>query len=540
MNLTDWRAVFNGIKDRLSDEKQILLQPKRIVPVGAILFGCFLIVLAQNGFISASTDAQNNFEQKSFMSEADSEEPETKTAYVAIIDGEEVGVLSSSNGIQDAYLEAKSKVYVESGNISNNELQIVEKEIAPGELTDYALVQDNMYQIIRGTVDTNVYVYKVSVGNRSFAFASRGEVEQFFDELIASYDKDKLFSAVVTEQKTAKGVENRFAYVDSSKAEIIRESGVFAEEDEYISRESVIRGISLNREVQITRCVEGTVKVVSSEDAYALLKKPEEQSVVYRIESGDSLSTVASLYDLSIAELLKLNPQVAYDEILQVGQEFVVSEEIAYLSVIQTVQEDIREEIPYEQEILENDEWNETEHVVRKEGVNGSKVVTYLTTYCDGEENRKEVLGETVTKEPVSEVVEKGTIQNQTFIKPLYGGIISSRYGVIDDGRTNPHHGIDWACPEGTEIFASKSGTVISSGYDSEDYGYLIQILHDDGIVTRYAHLSECIAQVGDYVIQGQTIALSGNTGYTTGPHIHLEVVVNGVPEDPEWYLAEY
>lgn len=538
MRFTDWKATFNRMKDSLSLGKQILLQPKKIVPAGAILFGCFLIVLAQNGFISLPADAQDESEQEGFMSSG--EESATKTAYVAIIDGEEVGVLSSSNGIQDAYLEAKSKVYVEIGNISGNELRIVEKEIAPGDLTDYEQVQDNMYQIIRDTVDKNVYVYKVSVGDRSFAFASREEIEQFFDELIAPYNEDKLFSAVVTEQKTKDGVENRFAYVDGSKAQSIRGAGTFTEDGELVSQKSSLLGIGLNREVQITRCVEGTVRVVSAEDAYALLEEPEEQSVVYRIEPGDSLSTVASLYGLSIDELLYLNPQVSYDEILQVGQEFLVSEEVKYLSVIQTVQADVQEEIPYERQILENDEWNETESVVRTEGVNGSRTVTYLTTYCDGEKSGKKTLKETVTKEPVSEVVEKGTIQNQTFIKPLYGGVLSSRYGIIDDGRTNPHHGIDWACPEGTDIFASKSGIVITSGYDPGDYGYMIEIMHDDGIVTRYAHLSQCIAQVGDYVVQGETIALSGNTGFTTGPHIHLEVVVNGVPVDPELYLVGY
>lgn len=538
MNFIGWKAVFKGIKDRASDERQILLQPKRIVPAGAVLVGCFLIVLAQNGFISVPAKGQ---EVSMYMAESgDYKENELTTAYVAIIDGEEVGVLSSSNGIQDAYLEAKSKVYVESGNISDNELQIVEKEIAPEELTDYAQVQDNMYQLILETVDTNVYVYKVTVGERSFAFASKEEIEVFFDDLIDSYDEDKLFSAVVTEQKITGGVENRFTYVDSSKAQSVRENGVFTEEDECVSKEDGVWKIGLNREVQISRCIEGTVRVISAEDAYALLAEPEAQSVVYRIQSGDSLSTVASLYELSIAELLNMNPQISYNEILQVGQEFLVSEEVDYLSVIQTVRQDMEEEIPYEQEILENDEWNETESVVQTEGVNGSKTITYQTTYCDGEKAWEEIVSETVTKEPVPEVVERGTIQNATFIKPLYGGLVSSRFGIIDEGRTNPHHGIDWACSVGTEIFASKSGTVISSGYDSEDYGYLIQILHDDGIVTRYAHLSECIAQVGDYVVQGQTIALSGNSGYTTGPHIHFEVVINGVPVDPELYLAEY
>jgi murein DD-endopeptidase MepM/ murein hydrolase activator NlpD len=116
---------------------------------------------------------------------------------------------------------------------------------------------------------------------------------------------------------------------------------------------------------------------------------------------------------------------------------------------------------------------------------------------------------------------------------------ISSYYGM----RIHPifntqkfHAGIDIPAPSGTAIKAANSGIVIYSGWQG-GYGNVVMISHGNNIVTLYAHNSSLNVRVGDYVDAGQTIALCGSTGYSTGPHLHFEVRVNGSTTDPLAWL---
>jgi murein DD-endopeptidase MepM/ murein hydrolase activator NlpD len=98
------------------------------------------------------------------------------------------------------------------------------------------------------------------------------------------------------------------------------------------------------------------------------------------------------------------------------------------------------------------------------------------------------------------------------------------------------HTGIDIAVPPGTLVHASAAGTVVYAGWMS-GYGFLVAIDHGGGLATAYAHNSSLQVAVGQQVSQGQVISLSGSTGHSTGPHVHFEVRVNGVPVDPLQYL---
>ena len=119
--------------------------------------------------------------------------------------------------------------------------------------------------------------------------------------------------------------------------------------------------------------------------------------------------------------------------------------------------------------------------------------------------------------------------------KPVKGGITTSGFGDTIS-RTASHNGHDWAVNTGAKVRAAAEG-VVELAYFSESYGYNILINHNNGFKTRYAHLSEVKVSKGEKVEQSQVIALSGSTGFSTGPHLHFEVHVGGVPVNPLNYL---
>ena len=122
-----------------------------------------------------------------------------------------------------------------------------------------------------------------------------------------------------------------------------------------------------------------------------------------------------------------------------------------------------------------------------------------------------------------------------TLIRPV-SGIITSRFGVRSSIRSSTHTGLDIATSTGTPIVAAASGTVTFSGYKGS-YGNMIVISHGNGVQTYYGHCSQLYLSAGATVSQGQTIATVGSTGNSTGPHLHLEIRVNGVAYNPQNYL---
>ena len=120
-------------------------------------------------------------------------------------------------------------------------------------------------------------------------------------------------------------------------------------------------------------------------------------------------------------------------------------------------------------------------------------------------------------------------------IRPI-SGIITSRFGVGSAIRRSSHTGLDIAASTGTPIAAAASGTVTFSGRQGS-FGNMVVITHGNGVQTYYAHCSKIYVTAGTQVSQGQTIAAVGSTGNSTGPHLHLEVRVNGVAYNPQYYV---
>jgi len=123
---------------------------------------------------------------------------------------------------------------------------------------------------------------------------------------------------------------------------------------------------------------------------------------------------------------------------------------------------------------------------------------------------------------------------------PPVDGPVGSGFGVRPDpltGRAALHTGLDFPADVGTPVQAAAGGLVLERGWHPE-YGNVLEIDHGNGLSTRYAHCSKLLVAGGELVRRGQPVALVGTSGRSTGPHLHFEVLVDGVPQDPARFLA--
>ncbi len=118
-----------------------------------------------------------------------------------------------------------------------------------------------------------------------------------------------------------------------------------------------------------------------------------------------------------------------------------------------------------------------------------------------------------------------------TFIYPVSSRNFTQRYWY-------GHPAIDIALPEGSAVFAADTGTVTYAGWNVYGYGNLIVVNHGNGFETFYAHLSAINVSPGQIVYQGNVIGATGNTGRSSGPHVHFEIRTGGNPDDPCWYIG--
>ena len=123
--------------------------------------------------------------------------------------------------------------------------------------------------------------------------------------------------------------------------------------------------------------------------------------------------------------------------------------------------------------------------------------------------------------------------------KPVAIGELGSAFGWRTDpitGRSALHTGLDFPAAPSTPILAAAGGVVVTQEYHA-DYGNMIEVDHGNDLVTRYAHASKTWVKKGDLIKRGQIIAEVGTTGRSTGPHLHFEVLVQGIPQDPQKFL---
>ncbi len=201
--------------------------------------------------------------------------------------------------------------------------------------------------------------------------------------------------------------------------------------------------------------------------------------------------------------------------------------------------------VEYEKYFTTHYEYDETKLDTYSEvltaGEMGTQKVFYRLVYVDGVQTDAVVMNTVTTKEPVDQVVLVGTKESYSatgsFIWPVpYTRNVTSpfehRWGTF-------HYGLDisWNGIYGADIVASDAGTVVWAGWDNSGYGNYVIIDHGNGYQTMYAHCCDVYVSIGDKVRQGDVIAGVGSTGYSTGNHLHFEIIKDGVKIDPEIFV---
>lgn len=274
-------------------------------------------------------------------------------------------------------------------------------------------------------------------------------------------------------------------------------------------------------------------EIRTAAEAMNILKHGTDKLVTYVVQSGDTGWGIARSYNVSTEELARANPDTNLN-LLQIGQSLVVTFKEPYVHTMSVSQKVVKERIPFTERIEKDANLWPWQYQVVTPGVSGSRELVIREYRENGQIVKTEVIGNKVLDNPKVQVARQGTKQipamgTGSLVYPV-AGVTTSYFGPRWGSY---HNGIDIGAPTGTPVLAADSGMVVYRGW-SGNYGNLVKVDHGEGqIVTWYAHLSRFNINLGDTVQKGDVIGYVGNTGYSTGPHLHYEVHVNGKPVNP-------
>ena len=392
--------------------------------------------------------------------------------------------------------------------------------------------EDQVYQITGEAVTFATAVeFRVTVGNQS----SKADGKTLQDNLYALFSADLFEGYGVYVDDVFLGATENIAQVNSFLADNLASYEVEEHENQRVEYLSDIR---------IVHQQYSTTYRVTAKQIIDVLNSSTQVTSTYQVKRGDTMLGIANSAQMSLNALETLNPNVT-PRSLEVGQTLTVTKDVPYLTIQVIRTETYTQAIPYETTYQYSSNYYTDYSYVKVSGKNGTRQVTANVVYVNGEEISRTVLETETLKAPTTAVVLKGSTPvpvraaTGTFMKPVKTGWISSRFGRRDS-LSDYHTGMDWAVPIGTPVYAADGGTVSFAGYSDGGFAYLVVIDHGNGLQSYYAHLNYSkgvLVKKGDKVYKGQKIALSGNTGRSTGPHLHFEIRKNGTPVNPAKYL---
>ena len=479
------------------------------------------------------------------------------------LNGEEVGVLDSEQEAQECLIAARREIAGTSEDMLfiDVELTLEGENVLWGGTDSADDVIDSMKKVLsKYELLTLQHCYSIRVGEYIFNMGSVEEIEELLNLVLEEYDSEQEYIVSVyadTSREVSALTYTVLTTTEQEEQEIRQEqqttlpsAGIELTFSDWFDSvdpasgldfEDYVLGlqeIGFGEEIEIAETYLPASQIMSVEEALEELTGAVEKESTYEVQDGDALSLIAESYGLTTEELVEINGLSGTDAVIRPGDVLQVTVSEAKLTVVYTTQEYYEEDYYADTIYQENDSWYTTESEVVQEASAGHRRVIALVSYRDDTSTGTEIIKEEITVEAVPKIIEVGTVNPPTYIWPCYG-TISSYFGSRSSptaGASTNHKGIDIAVSTGTSVMATSGGTVTVAGWQS-GYGYVVYIDHGNGVTSRYGHLSKILVSVGDYVSQGDVIARSGNTGNSTGPHLHFEIRVNGTAVNPLSYL---
>lgn len=479
------------------------------------------------------------------------------------INGVDVGTVGDAQTGERLLLEARKNIasQVDELVFMDAELTYTGEEVLWGRVDDAREIRANMEKALQKCVKETMHrSYTMKVNEYMVNLASADEVRTLLQAAVDKYDAEGKFGIELTRDAAREfnvltanviDVEEKIQEEEENAA-VFGEAGIQLQfsrmvqsaepelEKDFEDYELGLMTMNFAEEVEIVEAYLPESQLMNVNQAIEEVTKDQEVPSVYEVVSGDTLSEIAIKVNIPMDQIIAMNETLEDENsTIRVGEELVITVPEPELSVERT-EENYYEEI-YDADIIyvDNDSWYTTQTQVLQQPSAGFRKVVAISSFLNDKEVSREIVKEEVVMEAVPKIVERGTKIPPTYIKPISGGRASSGFGgrrAPTKGASSNHKGQDWAVPTGTAVYASSGGTVAKAGWGS-GYGYVVYINHADGRQTRYGHLSKVLVKAGQTVKQGEKIALSGNTGISTGPHLHFEILINGKQVNPLNYL---
>ena len=458
-----------------------------------------------------------------------------------IIDGKVVGYTKSEELAKQLFETAKDNVNQNHNNTIRWDVTMSLEKGKGTKVDSEEEIQKSMEDRLEQLKEEQAQLsYVMKIGDYEVILKDKESIEKVLEQTQEKYSDRSNVSIELVEEKegnvfvpevnliTKSGRQQNLVTASNAKKETDT-----SETENGHNIESQVVKVSFAQDIVVEPIYVKEEERTTIKEAIEDITKEKEQKETYTVQAGDTISEIANGNGMTVKEFLKLNSQIENENSIMPGDEVTISVPEPELSVLVQKEETKEEKYHLKTVYVDNPSMYEDETKVVQKGKAGTKEVVSLVTYKNGQVYKSKVLTKTIIKEAVAKTVERGTKKRPTFIKPISGGTLSSTFGARW-GRS--HEGIDWACPVGTTIGASSNGTVTQAGWIN-GYGYCVTISHANGMSTRYGHMSKISVSVGESVSQGETIGYSGNTGRSTGPHLHFEIRVNGMAVNPLNYL---
>ena len=502
---------------------------------------------------------------------------DTRTkAFDVYLGDEHIGVVRTEEEALEVYGELKEslKSTYDMGVVLDKELDFKETNAKDEALSTANEIKSN----IKDNINVSVAGFELIVDGESFGiFKSGQEVEYILDTVKSSYlpqlaqeqdteakggqveeisapkthtveDGDNYWTIARQYNLTATALEEANPGVNPSRlkpGDVINLTidGKAQEEVKaqvnapVVDNDADIKEVDFTEDIEVIKVETSFNKLADPDETVARIREGKEEMRTHIVEVGESYWIIARMYDTTVEELLTANPDQD-SQALKPGDEVNLFVPTPLLTVRTVEQVHYTEDTNYETKIETDDSMYKNQKKIITKGEKGKSEIVANVTKLNGIVDEKEIISEKVIVEPVTEVIRQGTKElpktaaTGSFMVPT-SGRLSSPYGMRNGSM---HRGIDLANSTGTKVFAADGGRVTFAGYKGS-YGYMIEINHENGYVTRYAHLSKMYVKSGDRVYRGQHIAAMGSTGRSTGPHLHFEVLLNGSHQNPSRHI---